>query len=124
LFSSRHAVEFSFTGFFQVAAVEEAGQRIADGLNAKGFLEVEVGQGYGDVLGDRNGELPVFEGEAFSWDLCAVVLPVLLFLKVQNAQPGALRHQGEARVSALYVFEVPTWSCELSRVDDVGLSAA
>ena len=50
-------VEFALEEFLHVAAVVKAGERIADGLQAKSFTEAEVGNGDRDVFGDGGGEV-------------------------------------------------------------------
>lgn len=50
-------VEFAVEKFLHVAAVVEAGERVADGLDAKSFAEVEVGNGAGEMFGCCCGEL-------------------------------------------------------------------
>ena len=50
-------VEFAIQELLHVAAVVKAGERVADGLQAERFPEVEVGNGERDVFGDGGGEM-------------------------------------------------------------------
>src|SRR5436190_16277549 len=50
LFGPRHAVHLAFQRFLQVAAIEEAGQRIANGLSAQGLAQTGVCDREPDLL--------------------------------------------------------------------------
>jgi hypothetical protein len=50
------APQLELERFFHEPAVEKAGERIADRLAAQGFVQLEVGEGHGDVLGHGDGE--------------------------------------------------------------------
>jgi hypothetical protein len=50
-------VELAIEELLHIAAIVEAGERVADGLQAERFTEVKVGHRESDVFGDGGGEL-------------------------------------------------------------------
>src|ERR1700686_2994102 len=50
-------VEFALEEFLHVAAAVEAGERVADGLQAERFTQVKVGNRHRDVFGGGGGDL-------------------------------------------------------------------
>src|ERR1700674_2439647 len=57
-------VEFALEEFLHVAAAVEAGERVADGLQAERFTQVEVGNRDRDVFGGGGGELAAASKDA------------------------------------------------------------
>ena len=106
-----------------VAAVEEPGQGIADGLVAKALLEAQVREGEADLVGHGEGELPPRQ------DVMGAELRLLLLARVldevEDAEGGALRHQGHAHVGGRRrPSDVPADEPRVGAFHDMGAPAA
>ena len=54
---ARRAADFAVQDFVQIAPIVEAGERIADGLQAQAFAQPQIGQRQRDVAGDGDRQL-------------------------------------------------------------------
>src|SRR4051812_6979163 len=115
LIGTQRAPDLALQNFFQVTAIEKAGQRIHNGLVAKRLSQPDIGDGEADLPGKS-----VLQGKIGFVELGEFIGG----LKVQDSERLTLRNNGNANVAVLHIFGVGTAGAVVASRNNMAMSSA